>query len=173
MWLLSQRKIERNNLYLLCRNTGKTKPCCDRRMDFVEQNHWGFENIVYGWHHQLVFQVSGKRGWKYHDRFQKAFRNQLCLRGLQVGEVPVLPLPANGLWPSSKAGRLWMQKKCKAEIVSMDHDMMSSNLLGHWKPTWSTVRGDPGCLKESEEEDGRTEQKGYWLEEGLVVNFPV
>lgn len=77
---------------MLCRSTGKNEPW----MDFAEQNHWGFEDM-YGLDHQLVFQVSGKRGWKYHDRFQKAFRNQLGLRGLQVGEVPMVLLSTNGL----------------------------------------------------------------------------
>lgn len=33
---VSMKKIERNNLHFLCRRTGKTKPCCDKRMDFVE-----------------------------------------------------------------------------------------------------------------------------------------
>lgn len=114
-------KIERNNLHFLCRSTGKTKRWfCDERMDFMEQNHWGFEDIVHGWDHQLVLQVSAKRGWKY-DRFQKAFRNQLCLGGLWLRKLPVELLPTNGLWSSSKAGRVWMQRKCKAEVVSMDH----------------------------------------------------
>lgn len=99
-------KVERKNLHFLCRRTGKTKPCCDKRMDFAEQNHWGFEDIFHGWDHQLAFQVSAKRGWKYHETFQKAFRNQLCLRGLWVGKLPIELLPTNGLWSSSKAGRL-------------------------------------------------------------------
>lgn len=42
-----------------------------------------------------------------------------------------------------------------------------------WKPTLSTARGDPGCRKESEEEEVRAKHKSYWVQEGPVTNFPV
>lgn len=81
-------------------------------MDFVEQNHWGFEDTVEGWEHQWVFQVSGKRlqtSCQVSGGPEKSAGSERSVGGRSPCAVPhsCQPMDSDLL---SEAGRLWIQE---------------------------------------------------------------
>lgn len=125
---VSMIETERNDLHLLCRNAGKTKPCCDKRMDFREQNHWRFED-VYSWDHQLVFQVSAKRGWKW-----------------QISESAGSERAAGGRSPHSTLAKQWILILLYSRKAVNAEEMQSRSCL-YGPCTWWDVQQSAGPLK--------------------------
>lgn len=164
---------------MVLRNTGKTGPCCDRRMDFVARNLKTLYRVgnISGYFRSMIREAENDTAG-----FRRP-RGISCVQGVCRWESPCATphLPPCGLWTL-----LWSRKATDAgQIQSRRY------LLGSWPVLWPAVSwAIEGLLRlplewtldakgkhmwQSKKEDVRTEQerKTYWLEGCWVTYSPV